>query len=168
MSIAPTVLKQFGIEPPDHMKGKDLVGIIIGEPGYPDIISNQRLWTCKRAIRTKDWKLIKTTHKAFWDTPARELYRIDEDPGETVNLAEEKLEIVDMLELRLSRWLEEELEGKPDPLDLAVGRGLPVYEWVELVAKLTGMLDVYEEWRSRVDRGESSRIRGGKTNAPSY
>ena len=85
-----------------------------------------------------------------------------------MNLAEEKPEIVDMLKLRLSRWLEEELEGKPDPLDLTVGRGLPVYEWVELVAKRTGMLDVYEEWRSRVDRGESLRIRGGKTRAPSY
>jgi len=168
VSIAPTVLNQFGIETPHYMKGKDLVSIINGEPGYPEIISNQGLWTCKRAIRTKDWKLIKTTHKAFWDTPARELYRIDEDPGETVNLAEEKPEVVDMLELRLSRWLEEELEGKADPLDLAVSRGLPVYEWVELVAKRTGMLDVYEEWRSRVDRGESSMIKGGKTRAPSY
>ncbi len=169
ISIAPTVLNWFGIEPPAHMKGKDLVRIINGsESGYPEIISNQGLWTVKRAIRTKDWKLIKTTHKAFWDTPARELYRIEEDPGETVNLADSEPEVVDMLELKLARWLEVELKGQADPLDLAVSRGLPVYKWVELVAKRTGMLYTYEEWRSRVDRGESSKVIGSKTKAPSY
>lgn len=169
ISIAPTILNQYGIDPLAHMKGKDLVKIAIGsESGYPEIISNQGLWTAKRAIRTKEWKLIKTTHKAFWDTPERELYRIDEDPGETVNLAENNSEIVDMLELKMSRWLEAELEGKADPLDLAVSAGLPVYEWVERVAKRTGMLDVYEEWRSRVDRGESSKIRRGAIKPPSY
>jgi arylsulfatase A-like enzyme len=168
VSIAPTVLNHCGFEPPAHMKGLDLVEIAKGGPGYPEIVSNQGLWTAKRAIRTKEWKLIKTSHKAFWDTPERELFKIDEDPGETVNLAESRPDVVDMLELRLHRWLEEELEGKADPLDLAVSTGLPVYEWVELVAKRTGMLDVYEEWRSRVDRGESSKIRGGKSRAPSY
>jgi arylsulfatase len=167
--IAPTILHQYGIEPLANMKGKDLVKIAKGEEeGYIEIISNQGLWTAKRAIRTREWKLIKTTHKAFWDTPSRELYRIDEDPDETVNLAESHPEIVDKLELRLARFLEAELEGKVDPLDLAVSRGLPVYEWVEMVAKRTGMLDVYEEWRSRVDRGESSNIRKGPIRPPSY
>ncbi|MFW9835493.1 MAG: sulfatase [Candidatus Thorarchaeota archaeon] len=169
ISIAPTILNQYGIEPPEKMKGKDLVKIANGEEeGYPEIISNQGLWTAKRVIRTKEWKLIKTTHKAFWDTPPRELYKIDEDPDETVDLAETHPEIVDMLELRLSRFLEAELEGKVDPLDLAVSRGLPVYEWVEMVAKRTGMLEHYEEWRSRVDRGESSNLRKGPIRPPSY
>ena len=138
------------------------------ENGYSEIISNQGLWTAKRAIRTKEWKLIKTTHKAFWDTPPRELFKVDEDPGETRNLAESYPEVVDMLELRLARFLERELGGMVDPLDLAVSRGLPVYEWVEMVAKRTGMLDVYEEWRSRVDRGEASNIKKGPIRPPSY
>ena len=169
ISIAPTALNLYGIEPPPRMKGKDLVKIAKGEEeGYPEIISNQGLWTAKRVIRTKEWKLIKTTHKAFWDTPPRELYKIDEDPDETVDLAETRPEIVDMLELRLSRFLDDELEGKVDPLDLAVSRGLPVYEWVEMVAKRTGMLEHYEEWRSRVDRGESSNLRKGPIRPPSY
>ena len=169
ISIAPTALNLYGIEPPPRMKGKDLVKIAKGEEeGYPEIISNQGLWTAKRVIRTKEWKLIKTTHKAFWDTPPRELYKIDEDPDETVDLAETRPEIVDMLELRLSRFLEAELTGKVDPLDLAVSRGLPVYEWVEMVAKRTGMLEHYEEWRSRVDRGESSNLRKGPIRPPSY
>ncbi|TRO62458.1 sulfatase [Candidatus Bathyarchaeota archaeon] len=169
ISLAPTVLNLYNIMPPERMKGKDLVKIANGQgKGYPEIISNQGLWTAKRAIRTKDWKLIKTTHKAFWDTPPQELYRIDEDPNETNNLAESHPEIVDMLELRLSRFLESELQGKVDPLDLAVSRGLPVYEWVELVAKRNGMLDHYEEWRSRVDRGESSNLRKGPIKPPSY
>ena len=169
ISLAPTVLNLYNIKPPEHMKGIDLVKITNGqEEGYSEIISNQGLWTAKRTIRTKEWKLIKTTHKAFWDTPPRELYKIDEDPNETKNLAENHPEIVDMLDLQLARFLESELQGKVDPLDLAVSRGLPVYEWVELVAKRTGMLNVYEEWRSRVDRGESSNIRKGPIKPPSY
>jgi hypothetical protein len=64
--------------------------------------------------------------------------------------------------------LESELKGKVDPLDLAVSRGFPVYEWVELVAKRTGMIDNYEEWGSRVDRGESSNLRKGPIKPPSY
>jgi arylsulfatase A-like enzyme len=169
ISIAPTCLNYYEINWPTHMNGKDLMRIANDlEKGYNEIITNQGLWTAKRTIRSKEWKFIKTTHKAFWDTPDRELYRIDEDPEETVNLADNHPEIVDMFELKLSRYLETELKGKVDPLDLAVSRGLPVYEWVEMVAKRTGMLEVYEEWRSRVDRGEASNIRKGPIKPPSY
>jgi arylsulfatase len=168
-SIAPTVLNLFDLDLPSYMKGKDLTKVANDiEQGDPVIYSNQGLWTAKRAMRIKEWKLIKTTHKAFWDTPEKELFRIDRDPGETENLTDTESEIVDMMELEMTRWAERELQGKPDPLDLIVSYGLPVYDWVEIVSKRTGLLNTYEEWRSRVDRAEETRLRKGSVKPPRW
>jgi len=168
-SLAPTIFSLFGLDPPDHMKGENLVSIAEGEtPCPPEVYSNQGLWTAKRAIIRDGWKLIRTTHKSFWDTPERELYRIQDDPLETRDLAEEEPEIADSLDLRMARWLREELGGKADPLDLIVTRGLPVYDWVEIVAKTTGLYETYEEWRTRVDRGEPAQKRTSPPSPPRW
>jgi arylsulfatase A-like enzyme len=158
ISISPTVLSLFGLEAPRGMKGKDLFEVASKEePGWREIYSNQGLWTAKRAVRTEEWKLIKTTHKAFWDTPDTELFRIDADPQETENLAEDEPDVVDRLELRMSRWLKDELQGRVDPLELILSHGLPVYDWVEIAARQTGLLESYEEWRMKIDRAETVR-----------
>jgi hypothetical protein len=146
------------------MNGSDLIRLAKGEEECPaEVYSNQGLWTAKRAILTEGWKLIKTTHRSFWDTPDIELFKVDADPLETRNLAEEEPDVADRLELRMSRWLQGELQGKADPLDLIVSQGLPVYVWVEAVAKQIGMYETYEEWRSRVDRSETLDTRQVKT-----
>jgi arylsulfatase len=168
-SIAPTVLSLFEIDPPKSMGGEDLIRIANGEESCPSkIYSNQGLWTAKRAIRAGNWKLVKTTHKAFWDTPDTELFNLDEDPLETVNLAGDEPETVDRLELQMTRWLRNELGGGADPLALIVSRGLPVYAWVEIVSKQTGLYETYEDWRTRVDRGEVPEARRGKASAPRW
>ena len=168
-SITPTVLGLYGIEAPLYIEGKDLVKVANDEEqGDSVIYSNQGLWTAKRAMRTREWKLIKTTHKAFWDTPERELYRVDRDPGETENLADDEPEVADRMELEMTRWAGEQLQGKADPLDLIVSYGLPIYDWVEIVSRRTGLLDSYEEWRSRVDRAEETRIRRGSAKPPRW
>jgi len=155
--LAPTILNLFGIEVPKVMEGKDLIKIAKGEEeGYSEIYVNQGLWTAKRAVRRGRWKLIKTLDKAFWNTPDIELYDLEADPRETCNLAEDELKVVDELELRMHRWLREELGKRVDPLELIVDRGLPVYESVKRVAEQTGLTKSYEEWRMRVDRGEFS------------
>jgi arylsulfatase A-like enzyme len=166
-SLAPTILGMFGLDVLDHMKGSDLVRLAKSEEECPaEVYSNQGLWTAKRAILTEGWKLIKTTHRSFWETPDIELFKVDDDPLETRNLVEEEPDLADRLELRMSRWLRGELQGKADPLDLIVSQGLPVYVWVEAVAKQIGMYETYEEWRSRVDRSETLETRLAKS-APS-
>ena len=154
LDLAPTILNLFKIPKPKTMEGKNLLSIVREDEGYGEIYVNQGLWTGKRAIRTKKWKLIKTLDKAFWDTPDIELYDVEKDVGETCNLAEEKPDMVDKLELRMERWLEKNLGKRTDPLRLIVNKGLPVYEWIKRTAEQTGLLKAYEEWRMRVDRGE--------------
>ncbi|UCE10760.1 MAG: sulfatase, partial [Candidatus Thorarchaeota archaeon] len=67
ISLSPTILDLFGIEPLAHMEGKNLVKLARGEePTRKVIYVNQGLWTGKRAVRTERWKLIRTLDKAFW------------------------------------------------------------------------------------------------------
>ena len=153
--LAPTILNLFGIKAPAAMTGKNLIRIANGEEkGYNEVYVNQGLWTAKRAIVTRKWKLIRTFDRAFWETPDNELYDMENDPSESANLAEEKSDVIDDLELKMHRWVRASLGKRIDPLELIVSRGLPVYEWVRRAAESEGYTKSYEEWRMRVDRGE--------------
>ena len=79
------------------------------------------------------------------------------DPNETRNLASEKPEVVDDLELRMERWKRKKLGRRIDPLELIVNVGLPSRRWVEAVAKIQGSIEKYDEWRARVDRAEKTK-----------
>ena len=157
LCLAPTILNLFGIRAPAAMTGKNLIRMANGEEkGYDEVYVNQGLWTAKRAIITKRWKLIRTLDRAFWETPDIELYDMENDPSENANLVEEKPEVVDDLELKMHRWLRATLGKHIDPLELIVSRGLPVYEWVRRAAERERYTESYEEWRMRVDRGEKT------------
>jgi len=137
IDIPYTILKLAGIPIPKTFEGRDLLPIANKEAeGYDEVYSNQGLWSAKRTIITRDgWKLIKTIDPGFWECPPVELYNLEKDPEETRNLVLEEEEIVKDLELRMTRWLEKELDNRPDPLRLISGVGLPPKEWVRHAAE---------------------------------
>ena len=137
IDIPYTILKTANIKTPKDFEGKNLLSVANGEDeGYSEVYSNQGLWSAKRTVITRDgWKLIKTLDPGFWECPAVELYNLNNDPGENENLALEERDIVDELDLKMLRWLEKELNGKPDPLRLIVSAGLPSREWVKHAAE---------------------------------
>ena len=67
------------------------------------------------------WKLIKTTHRSFWETPDIELFNLGLDPLEKKNIADEEPETVDRLELQMTKWLDIELRGRADPVHGRLG-----------------------------------------------
>ena len=149
------ILKVLGISVPARFQGRDLIPLILGEKErvYSTVYSNQGLWTAKRALVTDDgWKLIKTIDQGFWRTPKIELYNIVKDPGEENNLAEEERDLTDQLDLKMQRWLEENLDGKPDPLRLISSVGLPPVRWVEREREKFKVRTKasYEEWRKKM------------------
>lgn len=148
-----TILELAGIPVPAEFEGRSLVPIVEGRAsGYREVYSNQGLWSAKRAIITREgWKLIKTIDPGFWECPPLELYNLTKDPGETKNLASEEEDIVRELELRMTRWLEKELNGKPDPLRLIAAVGLPPKEWVRRATEeyIKGG-GIYEEIRMKM------------------
>jgi arylsulfatase A-like enzyme len=80
----------------------------------------ENTWMKKRAIRTREWKLIVSLEPDLHDFPPLELYHLGNDPGELVNLAADRPEVVAELQSQLDGHVRQRLEetGQEDPLPL--------------------------------------------------
>lgn len=104
IDIAPTLLDVLGIKPnkqyASQLRGKSLWPIIKGqEESEEDVYleTDYRDFTHKRGIRTANgWKYILTL-----ESGTQELYNLNEDPGEQVNLAETNKDIAATLEKKV-------------------------------------------------------------------
>ncbi len=88
IDIMPTILDLLDIEMPlnarDQLRGSSLVPALEGKPVAKDVFSetDYRLYTYKRSLITQDgWKFIYTLENKH-----RELYDLQNDPGETNNV----------------------------------------------------------------------------------
>lgn len=84
--LLPTTLKLLGIENPvpEQTKGADLTPVFSGQSVAHNVFSetDYRLYTFKRSIQTTDgWKFILTLENG-----KKELYNVNQDRGEQVNL----------------------------------------------------------------------------------
>ncbi|HOK30045.1 MAG TPA: hypothetical protein PLH42_05625, partial [bacterium] len=68
-------------------------------------------------------------------------------PDEEVSLADKEKEILDELELRLTRWLDSKLKNKPNPITIQTEKGIPAKKWVENVLK-----DLHLTWDDWVEK----------------
>ncbi len=151
IDITPTILDYLGLPLPNDLDGRSLRPLIEGEINSIRnvVYCNQATWTAKRTMIKGFWKLIKTYDETFWKVPRIELYDLKDDPNETKNLVERRKDLVDSMELEMTRWLEENLKGSIDPVKLVVSRGIPALSWVERAYKSMGMLDKWNEWLIR-------------------
>lgn len=97
VDFTPTMLELAGAERPAELAGHSLVPTMRGEP-------DERPWPiywqfgASRAIRDRDWKLIKHG-KGDW-----ELYHLSEDPTELVDLASDQPERAKQLTEQWETW----------------------------------------------------------------
>jgi arylsulfatase A-like enzyme len=103
IDVMPTILDLLDVRMSDkateQLRGKSLVPALNGQPVKRDVISetNYRDYTFKRSIITPDgWKLIYTL-----ETKSRELYNLNDDPGEKNDLAKVRHKIADELQKKL-------------------------------------------------------------------
>ncbi|MCP4449903.1 MAG: sulfatase-like hydrolase/transferase, partial [Planctomycetes bacterium] len=84
---------------PDHCEGKDLLPLLCGEQ-TPDP-DNAYFWHTytSRASRWKQWRLVKFGKEEDW-----RLYHIEEDPGETTDIALKHPEVVKEMDTRFTAW----------------------------------------------------------------
>jgi arylsulfatase A-like enzyme len=99
----PTVLDLLDIQVPaktqQQLRGTSLTPTMQGERARRIVFSetDYRDYTFKRSIITPDhWKLIYTL-----EDKSRELYHLKNDPGETLNLADQRPVIADRLQRQL-------------------------------------------------------------------
>jgi len=92
VDIAPTILATTGLPPLEHMQGKSLVPT--WEEQHP-VWKETYIW---EAVRTPQWKYVK---------PRKELFHLQDDPGEQHNLADQHPELIQELGARLGRFEKE-------------------------------------------------------------
>jgi len=140
LDLAPTILSLFGQPVPAPMTGTDLVEVAAnapGAPGYEAIYLSEGTWEIKWGIRTRDWKLVKVIDPGVHRQAEDELFDLEADPSESINVAPSYPEVVDRLELTLRRAWESLLAGHPDPLREQTFRGVPAQEWLDRAQRLT-------------------------------
>lgn len=112
VDIAPTVLELAGLKQADNMVGKSFTQLLRGDTtGWRDRIFYEYFWEYDFpmtptvfGVRTDKYKYIR--YHGIWDQ--NELYDIEQDPNEMVNLIEkpEYKDIVKNLAGQLYTWLE--------------------------------------------------------------
>ncbi|MCP4656031.1 MAG: sulfatase [bacterium] len=135
VDLAPTVLELLGVPPPPQMEGQSFAGAVLGRDDAPSrshhfIIGAHRYGYHTHAVRTESHKLILDVDKRWLPFDAlveraargwlparayhiyrcrrmmRELYDLDEDPEEQVNLVELDPELADRLTKVLRGWMD--------------------------------------------------------------
>jgi len=108
IDIAPTILDLFGIRVPENMDGQSLLPVT-GEEGMP-----RRHYFSEtmgmRSITAENWKYI--WHKCAPD----ELYDLQSDPLEQVNMSAEYPRKLESLQQVLFQWVKDNLQDRNDPM----------------------------------------------------
>lgn len=144
VDVVATITDFLGLDIPAGWDGQSFLPVLQGEdrPGRDYLVMEHALYTCQRAVRDRKWHFIRTYHPGIYDFPPVTLFDMEEDPHQTVNVADQYPEIVKEMDHRMNQWLHEQL-GKPghhpDPLQRVVETGPWKYttleEWVERLRK---------------------------------
>jgi arylsulfatase A-like enzyme len=125
VDVVPTVLDALGLGDPglDYaFQGRSFAPALSGTPDHATtdrLFLTEDTWMKKRALRTSEWKLIAAVeHPDLHGRSEVELYHLPSDPGEQVNLAEDRPEVVRELRADLDGWVELRMRetGLPDPI----------------------------------------------------
>ena len=108
--LVPTMLSFAGLPPDAELPGQDLLPLLRGEGEPPEFAISAAGYAehYQQVVRAGRWKLVhvpdlndrRRMTGAEW-----ELYDLEVDPGELVNLAEQRPEVVESLRRKLLEWL---------------------------------------------------------------
>ena len=152
--LVPTLLGLARIAVPDGIDGRTLVPLITGRsdretgPAYQEAYAPRLFWGAQEVlgIRSGRWLYVQA--------PRPELYDVEEDPAETVNLAAEQPEELDRLRTVLQEWL-----PKGDPLARRVAVDAEAAQQLRALGYLGGGAE-------SSDRGKGEPLADPKDIAP--
>ncbi len=144
---APPGIDLTKVADPHGMDGHSLWPTIKGKAHgtHETIYLSECAWQATRGIRTEQYKFIRTYDSGLFSRPLHELYDLVDDPEERLNLAEAMPELVEKFQKQLDEWLEHQLHGRLDPMQVQLeGEGLPFRRRIEKILSTVGI--TWEEW----------------------
>jgi arylsulfatase len=141
VDVLPTVLdlQQMNLHVEDEpLDGRSLMSIITGRTTeHRDaLVLSECTWQAKRAVRTREWKYIQSWDPGIYSRYGPELYDLQNDPLEQLNVVDSRPDIARSMAEQLGSWLEKHLDGRPDPMDAVVEYGLPGLERVRRLIRV--------------------------------
>jgi len=139
VDVKPTVLEFLRMPAVGGLDGRSLRPLVEGtSTQHRDaVFLSECTWQAKRGVRTSGWKFIRCVDPGVYPRDGIELYDLRRDPTEQTNLAGERPELARQMDAMLSEWLNERLDGRPDPMDEVVTAGLPAVRRLnDLIAAL--------------------------------
>jgi uncharacterized protein (TIRG00374 family) len=119
IDISPTLLRENGIEPPAQMQGKDLM--LASESVFAE---EDHEGNVLRALRSRrggaELKIIEANPGNPRGLDPYELYRMDQDPKEQVNLSREEAELLTLSASQLHQQAEQVKQGRVERQTLNV------------------------------------------------
>lgn len=107
LDLAPTVMEMAGLEAPQNWDGISFAPAVRGEniPLRDHLILGTGIYSFQRAVRTRDYRLIRTIHPGLFPYDPLYLFDMQADPNQTQNIAAEQPETVAQLDHLLLEWL---------------------------------------------------------------
>jgi arylsulfatase A-like enzyme len=123
--VLPTLLEAAGKLAPEGVEGQSLLPALRGQgdTGRDQIVAEECTWQVKWALRTRTHKLILAREPDLHNTPMLELYDLEADPGETVNLAGQEKALARRMEQELEAWIALRLKETGQSQDPLVAQG---------------------------------------------
>ncbi|GAA0457881.1 sulfatase-like hydrolase/transferase (plasmid) [Halococcus dombrowskii] len=127
VDMPPTLADYAGFNTPTRWQGQSLRPVIENAKAEwrDHIVVDHGLYTAQRAIRTEQWKFIRTYHPGMWSAtvPEHQLYDMHEDPQEQDNVVEDFSDVATNLEERMAVWAEEYGTDNEDPIRVVADQG---------------------------------------------
>lgn len=118
--VTPTVLDILGIRTDIGFDGRSLFPAALGAPleKRDELYITECTWMRKHGWRTPKWKLICALEPDFHYKPETELYDLVNDPGEKINVAELRPDVVKALRAKMEAHIarREKETGRRDPI----------------------------------------------------
>ncbi|NHN33703.1 sulfatase family protein [Paenibacillus agricola] len=150
---APAGIDVSALQAAGGLDGRSLWPSINGESEgtVDEVYLSECAWQAARAIRTERYKLIRNYDTGPFTRPDLELYDLQQDPGENINLADELPMLAAEMEERLTGFVSSKLRGRPDPMMIQIHEAqLPFRKRIESILGSVGLS--WESWISNPQR----------------
>ena len=127
VDVLPTVLEVLDLPAAEGIDGRSLMPLLRGETTThrETVMLSEATWQASRAVRTRDWKMIRYLQSTIYGRDGVELYRLADDPTEQHDVADQHPDVVATMSAQLDHWVSAQLAGRPDPMLSVIDAGLP-------------------------------------------